>query len=62
MVWNTDFIFSLDSIPYRFEHYDISDFSLFVNGKQFLNECLSLGMDHENIPSWATGRFSKRLK
>jgi len=44
---NTDFIESLESNPYRFQHYDISDFSLFVNGKQFPNEGLELGMDHE---------------
>jgi hypothetical protein len=47
MVQNTDFIGSLDSNPYKFQHYDISDFSLFVNGKHFANEGLSLGMDHE---------------
>jgi len=47
MVKNTDFIGSLDSNPYKFQHYDISDISLFVNGKQFPNERLTLGMDHE---------------
>jgi len=47
MVKNTDFIGSLDSNAYKFQHYDISDFSLFVNGKQFPNEGLSVGMDHE---------------
>ena len=47
MVMNTEFIGSLDSNPYKFQHYDISDFSLFVNGEQFPNECLSVGMDHE---------------
>jgi len=47
MVKNTDFIGSLDSKPYKFQHYDISDFSLFVNGKQFPNEGLTLGMNHE---------------
>ena len=46
-VKNTDVIGSLNSNPYKFQHYDISDFSLFVNGKQFPNEGLSLGMDHE---------------
>ena len=35
MVKNSDFNGSLDSNPYKFQHYDISDFSLFVNGKQF---------------------------
>ena len=46
MVKNTDFIGSLDSNPYRFPHYNISDFSLFVNGKQFPTDSLYLGMDH----------------
>jgi len=47
MVKNTDFIVSLDSNPYKFLHYNISDISLFVNGKQFPNKGLSLGMEHE---------------
>jgi len=38
----------MDTNPYKLRHYDISDFSLFVNGKQIPNEGLSLGMDHEN--------------
>jgi len=42
MVKNTDFIGSLDSNTYKFQHYDISDFSMFVKGKLFLNEGLSL--------------------
>jgi len=44
---NTYFNGSLDSNPYKFQHYDISDFSLFVNGKQFPNEGLTVVMDHE---------------
>jgi len=47
MVKNTDIIGSLDSNQYKCQHYGISDFSLFVNGKQFPNEGLTLGMDHE---------------
>jgi len=46
MVKNADFIGSMDTNPYKFRHYDISDFSLFVNGKQFPNESLSLGIDN----------------
>jgi len=48
MVKNADFIGSMDTNPYKFRHYDISDFSLFVNGKQFPNEGLFLGKDREN--------------
>jgi len=36
----------MDSNPYKFQHY-ISDFSPFVNGKQYPNEGLSMGTDHE---------------
>ena len=31
MVKNADFIVSMDTNPYKFRHYDISDYSLFVN-------------------------------
>jgi len=47
MVKNADFIGTMDTNPYKFQHYDISDFWLFVNVKQYPNEGLSLGMDHE---------------
>jgi len=47
IVKNTDFNVSLDSNPYKFQHYDISDFSLFVNSKQFPIEGLTLGMNNE---------------
>jgi len=47
MVKNTDFIGSLGRKLYKFQHYDFSDFSLFVNGKQFPDEGLSMGMHHE---------------
>jgi len=49
MVKNADFIGTMDTNPNKFQHYDINDFSLFVNGKQYPNEVLSLGMDHEKI-------------
>jgi len=47
MVKNADFVGTIDTNPYKFHPYDISNFSLFVNGKQYQNEGLSLGMDHE---------------
>jgi len=49
MVKNADFIGTTDTKPYRFQYFDISDFWLFVNGKQYPNESLSLGMDHEKL-------------
>jgi len=45
---NTDFIGSLVSNPYKFQKYDMRYFLMFVNGIQFPNESLSLGMNHEN--------------
>jgi len=47
MFKNTDFVISLYSNPYKLQHYDISDFLLFVKGKDFPNKDLTLGMDHE---------------
>jgi len=35
MVKNTDLIGSLDSNPYKFQHYDLSSFAVFVNGSRF---------------------------
>jgi len=45
MVKDADFIGTVDTSPYKFQHYDIIEFSLFVNAKQYPNEGLSLGMD-----------------
>jgi len=59
MVKNTDFIGSLESNPYKFQHYDFGDFPLSVNGKQFPIEGLILVKDHEKHTLWATGRYSK---
>jgi len=47
MVKNADFISTVDTNSYKLQNYDISDYSQFVNGKQYPNEGLSLGMDHE---------------
>ena len=47
MVKNADFIGTMDTNPYKFRHYDISDFLIFVNGRQYPNKSLSLDMDHE---------------
>ena len=44
---NTDFNGSLDTNPYKFRHYDISEFSMYVNGRRVPSEALSLDMDHE---------------
>jgi len=47
MVKNAHLICTMGTNRYKFQHYDISDFSLFVNGKHFPNEGLSLGINHE---------------
>ena len=61
MVKNADFIGTIDTNPYKFRHYDISDFSLFVNRKQYPNEGLSLGMDHEKTSVMCYRTFFRRV-
>ena len=34
--------------PYKFRHYEMSEFSLYVNGKRVPSEDLTVDMDHEN--------------
>jgi hypothetical protein len=47
MIKNSDFNGSVDTNPYKFRHYDISEFSLYVNGRRVPSGGLSLDMDHE---------------
>ena len=47
MIKNTDFNSSVDTNPYKFRHYDMSEFSLYVNGGRVPFEGLSLDMDQE---------------
>ena len=47
MVKNTDFLGSRVSNPYNLRHYDLTNFTMFVNGRQIPSESLSLNMDHE---------------
>jgi hypothetical protein len=44
MIRNSDFNGSVDTNHYKFRHYDISEFSLYVNGRRLPSECLSLDM------------------
>jgi len=60
MVKNTDFNGSLNSNSYKFQHYDISYFSLFLNGKQFPKEGLILGIDHEKRSVMVYRTLSRR--
>jgi len=47
MIKNNDFNSSMDTNPYKFRHYDISEFSQYVNGRRVPSESLPLDMDHE---------------
>ena len=47
MIKNSDFNGSVDTNPYKCRHYEISDFSLYVNGRRVPSEGLSLDLDHE---------------
>jgi hypothetical protein len=47
MVKNTDFLRSIETNPFYFRHYDLTSFTLFVNGRQIPSERLSLDMSHE---------------
>jgi hypothetical protein len=47
MIRNTDFLGSEDKNPYTFRHYDISYFSLFVNGTQIPSGGISLDTGRE---------------
>jgi hypothetical protein len=47
MVQNTEFLGSINSNPYFFRHYDLTQFIMHVNGKPIPSEGLTLGMDHE---------------
>jgi len=47
MIKNSDFNCSVDTNPYKFRHYDFSNFSVYVNGRRVTSEGLSLDMDHE---------------
>ena len=47
MIKNVDFNDSVDTNRDKFIHYEISEFSLYVNGKCVPSEGLILDMDHE---------------
>jgi hypothetical protein len=44
---NENFLGSLDTKPYFFQHFNISRFTLFKNGKQIPSECLAMNIDQE---------------
>jgi hypothetical protein len=46
MVMNTDFLVSIDTNPFYFRHYDLTNFMVFVNGREIPSESLSLDKSH----------------
>jgi len=56
MLKNTEFLGSRDSNPYNLRHYDLTNFTMHVNGSQIPSESLSLTMDHEktSVRGYAT--------
>jgi len=56
MVKNTDLLGSRDSNPYNFRHYNLTSFTMYVNGRQIPSESLSLVMGHEktSVKGYAT--------
>ena len=44
---NNDFLGSLDTNQFRFPHYDMDYFSLYINGKQISSGSLHMGNGHE---------------
>ena len=47
MVKNTDFLGTAGSNPFKFRHYDLEHYAMYVGGKQIPSEDLSLDMSHE---------------
>jgi hypothetical protein len=47
MMSNKDFSGSVSSNPYRFQHFGLRNFAMYVNGKQIPSEGLSLDPGHE---------------
>jgi len=49
MVKNTEFLVSRNSNTYNLRHYDLTRFTVYVNGRQIPSESLSLNMGHEKV-------------
>jgi len=59
MIKNADFIGTVDTNSYKFQHYLIGDFSLFVNGKQYPNEGYLWAWIMKRPLEWVIGLCSK---
>ena len=47
MIKNTDFVGTAASNLFKFRHYDLEHFAMYVGGKQIPSEDLSLDMSNE---------------
>jgi len=56
LVKNTDFLGSRNSNPYNLRHYDLTNFTMYMNGRQIPSESLSLNMGREktSVKGYAT--------
>jgi len=56
MVKNTDFLGSRNSNPFNLRQYDLTSFTMYMNGRQIPSESLSLNMGHEktSVKGYAT--------
>ena len=60
MIKNSDLNGLVDKNPYKFKHYDFSEFSLYVNGRCVPSEGLSVDMDHEKTSVMMYGTLFER--
>jgi len=56
VVKNADFLCSRNTNPYNLRHYDVTNFTMYVNGRQIPSESLSVNMGHEqtSVRGYAT--------
>jgi hypothetical protein len=47
MVANKDFLGTIDTNPFRFQHFGLRTFVMYVNGRQVPSESLTIGPGHE---------------
>jgi hypothetical protein len=47
MITNTDFLGTINTNPYNFQHFGLCTFAMIVNGKQIPSESLTIDPNHE---------------
>ena len=61
MIANTDFLGTIDTNPYNFQHFGLRTFVMYVNGRQIPSEGLNIDTGHEKHLLWHTILFLKAL-